>query len=73
MVSPRTHRAAPGTRAVHTNHDADQHDDRAIALALAASKLLERPASSGHASLHWDAVPMAGSVGYGTPGYGDVL
>jgi hypothetical protein len=55
------------------DHDADQHDDRAIALALAASKLIERPAATGEPNVHWDPVPMQGSVGFGVPSYGSKL
>ena len=45
------------------DHDADQHDDRAIALALAATKLLDRQVGNGTASVGWDAVPVQGLVG----------
>lgn len=53
------------------DHGADQHDDRAIAIALAATKLFDRPVGNGTASLGWDAVPCRGGlVGYGVPSYG---
>jgi hypothetical protein len=58
---------------VRIDHDLDQHDDRAIALALAASKLLDRPPSSDEAFIGWDLATTSDDVGYGTPGYGSVL
>jgi hypothetical protein len=50
------------------DHGEGQYDDRAIALALAASKPLERPLSFGI------AYALASSVGsFDTPGYDAVL
>jgi hypothetical protein len=48
----RLRETTPGV--VRIDHDPDRHDDRAIALALAASKLLDRPPTSGEASIGWD-------------------
>ena len=54
------------------DHDADQHDDRAIA--LAASKLLDRPVSGDNVNVHWDPRPLIGSVGtFDTPSYDNPL
>ena len=51
-------------RSFASTHDEGQHDDRAIALALAASKLLDRPPSLGDADLHWEDVsPMSLAAG----------
>jgi hypothetical protein len=64
----RLRETTPGV--VRMDHDADGHDDRAIALALAATKLLDRPLSSGSRGALGRRA-MATTVGYGTPGYGD--
>jgi len=47
---------SPGV--VRMDHDSDQHDDRAIALVLAASKLIERPIGKGSAAC--DGEPILG-------------
>jgi hypothetical protein len=68
----RLRETSPGV--VRMDHDSDGHDDRAIALALAASKLLERQGGLGDAAVHFDPFPLAGDVGtFGVPGYGAVL
>jgi hypothetical protein len=57
-------------------HVEGQHDDRAITLALAASKLIERPVGKGTAVIEWDPItPLTfGGVGVsGTLGYGDMM
>lgn len=61
-------KTSPGV--IRIDHDPDQHDDRALALALAASKLLDRPPTSGEASIGWDPGTVDRDVGCGTPGYG---
>jgi hypothetical protein len=63
----------PSPGLIRMDHDPDQHDDRAIALSLAASKLLDRPPTSGEAHIGWDPGTVDRDVGYGTPGYGAVL
>ena len=66
----RLRETSPGV--FRMDHDAAGHDVRAIALALAASKLLERPASGGNAELYRDVGPPTGTVGItGTFGYDD--
>jgi hypothetical protein len=71
LANVRLRETSPGV--VRMDHGEGQHDDRAIALALAASKLLERPLSFGSASFGI-AYALASSVGsFDTPGYDAVL
>ena len=67
----RLRATSPGV--VCIDHDPDQQDDRAIALASAASKLLDRPPTSGEASIGWDPGTISTDGGYGMPGYGSRL
>jgi phage terminase large subunit-like protein len=45
LANVRLRETSPGT--VRMDHDADKHDDMAIALGMAAAHLLERPVHSG--------------------------
>jgi phage terminase large subunit-like protein len=72
LANVRLRETSPGT--VRMDHDEGQHDDRAIALALAASKLIERSPSTGAAETHWDPYPPQSTVGtFGVPSYGSKL
>lgn len=57
LANVRLRETSPGV--VRLDHDSDRHDDRAVTLALAATKLLERPMSS-------PGPPEAGGPGPGS-------
>ncbi len=58
----RLRESSPGV--VRLDHDADGHDDRAIALALAASALLERPSGLGDAEIYYEPSTIRDAGGY---------
>ncbi|MDQ3671488.1 MAG: terminase large subunit [Actinomycetota bacterium] len=66
----RLRETSPGV--VRMDHDADQHDDRAIALALAASRLLDRPQSDGSASVEGEPILGRWESPLGDPSLGAV-
>jgi hypothetical protein len=52
----RLRQTSPGV--LRMDHDPDQHDDRAIALALAALALVENPVTGHAGSIYTDMAPI---------------